>query len=33
MKKTAALTTLPAGLGFTAPVLAQELPTNGVSKH
>ena len=33
MKKTAALTILFAGLGFTAPVLTQELPTNGVSKH
>ena len=33
MKKTAALTILLAGLGFTAPVLAQELPTNDVSKH
>jgi hypothetical protein len=33
MKETATLTILLAGLGFTAPVLAQELPTDDVSKH
>jgi hypothetical protein len=33
MEKTATLTILLAGLGFTAPVLAQELPTDDVSKH